>query len=107
MAGEVTQVQIRLELLGIDLFGAYEKVRIALAADSRVRSVVPVEMERGRVVMLVDSGHRPEALLEKLYQVIPPEIEIEPVAIAEGHLTLRVVLRQIDADAASVAAPSD
>jgi len=93
-SGEATQVRIRLELFGVDRFGAYEKVRRALAGDSRVRSVVPVEMERGRAVLEVDSEHEPEALLERLYQVIPPEIEIRPIIIEEGHLSLRVKLRQ-------------
>ena len=111
-SGEGARVQIRLELLGVDRFGGYEWVRRSLAADSRVRSVVPVEMERGRAVLEVDSGHQPEELLERLFQVIPAEIEIDPVAIDEGSLTLRVKLHDTEpaSDAASrgsVAAPGN
>ena len=51
--------------------------------------------------------HRPEALLERLYQVIPAEIEIEPLAIDEGGLTLRVRLLEIDTDPGVVAAPGN
>ncbi len=106
-SGDGERVRIRLELLDVDRYAAYEKFRVALAADSRVRSVVPVVMERGRAVLEVDSGHRPEALLDRLYQVIPAEIEIEPLAIDEGGLTLRVRLLEIDTDPGVVAAPGN
>jgi hypothetical protein len=96
--GEGALVQIRLELLDVNRFGAYEAVRRALAADSRVRSVIPVEMERGRIVLEVQSGHQPEELLERLYQAIPPEIQIDPVVIGEGRLTLRITLRSFHAE---------
>ena len=107
-AGELEEGRIRLELLEVDGFGAYEQVRVALAADTRVRSVTPVEMERGRAVLEVDSGHQPEELLERLVQVVAENLDLELVAVEEGSLILRVHLPpQMPLVPSQLAAPGD
>jgi hypothetical protein len=69
-------------------FAGYTAVR-TLLDELGVRGAVPVEMERGRAVLEVDSRMPPDELLASLVRSAPPELRVEPVSSDAASLTLR------------------
>jgi hypothetical protein len=80
--------QLRVVIEALDGYAGYEAVR-TLLDDLGVRGAVPVEMERGRAVLLVESRIPPRELLDSLVRSAPPELRIEPVTSDAASLTLR------------------
>jgi hypothetical protein len=80
--------RLRIVIEDLDGFAGYQAVR-TLLDDLGVRGAVPVEMERGRAVLEVDSRIPPGELLDSLVRSAPPELRIDPIASDAASLTLR------------------
>lgn len=80
--------RLRIVIEDLDGYPGYEAVR-TLLDDLGVRGAIPVEMERGRAVLEVESRVPPRELLDSLVRSAPPELRIEPVASTAASLTLR------------------
>jgi hypothetical protein len=79
-------------------FEAYEALRRTLIDRVRVKSAVPVEMERGRMVLAVETSRSSRQLLENLLRSAPPELLVTPVGSQVGGLTLRIELDAVPED---------
>jgi len=97
---------LQLVIEDLESFGAYAALRKALIEGVGVRSALPVEMERGRVVLVVNTSHDPWQLLEELLQAAPPELLITPVDAREDALTLRIALEAPPPGGAGAAPPA-
>ena len=80
--------RLRIVIEDLDGYAGYQAVR-TLLDDLGVRGAVPVEMERGRAVLEVESRLPPRELLDSLVRSAPPELRIDPVATDAASLTLR------------------
>jgi hypothetical protein len=83
---------LRLVVEDLEGFAAYATLRETLIERVGVRSAVPVEMERGRAVLVVNTAGDSWQLLEELLLAAPPELMITPVDTREDALTLRIAL---------------
>jgi len=92
---------LRLVVEDLESFAAYAALREALIERVGVRSAVPVEMERGRAVLVVNTSGDPWQLLEELLLAAPPELLITPVDTREDALTLRIGLEELPPGAAT------
>ena len=79
-------------------FDAYEALRRALIDRVRVKSAVPVEMERGRIVLAVETSRSARQLLENLLRSAPPGLHVTPVGSQARSLTLRIELEDLPED---------
>ena len=80
-------------------FDAYEALRRALIDRVRVKSAVPVEMERGRIVLAVETSRSARQLLENLLRSAPPGLHVTPVGGSQARsLTLRIELEELPED---------
>lgn len=70
----------------------YAAVRRTLLDEVGARSVLPLEMERGRIVLEVDADREPADLLDALRSAAPPELRVTPLGAEDDTLTLRVEL---------------
>ncbi len=89
-SGEARWVQVRVVIEGLESYGAYAALRRVLVEDAGARSALPVEMERGRVVLRVVADREENALLEALLAAAPPDLRIIPLSADNGTLRLRV-----------------
>ena len=80
--------RLRIVIEDLDGYPGYQAVR-TLLDDLGVRGAIPVEMERGRAVLEVESRIPPRELLDSLVRSAPPELRIDPVASDAASLTLR------------------
>jgi hypothetical protein len=87
-AEEVPRGRVRVVIEDLEGYAAYMAVR-TLLEELGVRLAVPVEMERGRAVLEVESRMRPAELLESLVRSAPPELRVQPLAADAASLTLR------------------
>ncbi len=87
-SGDARRVRIRLEIRGVESYAVYRAIR-TLLDEVGVRSAVPVEMERGRVVLDVDGDREGEELLADLLRAAPENLTILPIASDYDRLTLR------------------
>jgi hypothetical protein len=92
---------LRLVVEDLESFAAYAALRETLIERVGVRSAVPVEMERGRAVLVVNTSGGPWQLLEELLLAAPPELLITPVDTREDALTLRIGLEELPRGAAT------
>jgi hypothetical protein len=79
---------LRIVIEDIDSYASYTAVR-TLLDELGVRGAVPVEMQRGRAVLEVESKLAPGALLDSLVRSSPPELRIDPIESDLDSLTLR------------------
>ncbi len=79
-------------------FEAYEALRRTLIDRVRVKSALPVEMERGRIVLAVETSRSSRQLLENLLRSAPPGLLVTPVGSQVGGLTLRIELDAVPED---------
>ncbi len=77
-------MRIRMVLEDHQSFGSYATLRRSLLNGVGVRSVVPIELERGRAVLEVDADQGPAELLDALLKAAPPTLQILPIR-ANGH----------------------
>jgi hypothetical protein len=80
--------RFRVVIEDLDGYAGYMAVR-TLLDELGVHGAVPVEMERGRAVLEVESRVAPEDLLDSLVRSAPPELRVEPVASDDTSITLR------------------
>ena len=80
--------RLRVVIEDVEGFASYMAVR-TLLDDLGVRDAVPVEMERGRAVLEVESRMPPEELLASLVRSAPPELRVEPISADAASITLR------------------
>lgn len=78
-----------------DDFAAYEALRVALVERLRVKSAVPIEMERDRIVLAVETSRSARQLLDNLLRNAPPELVVTPVGTQNDVLTLRIQLEEL------------
>jgi len=91
-AGEARRFHVRLEAEGLEDFASYRALRETLIEGVGVRSALPVEMERGRAILDVDSELAGDALLEALVRAAPPELTLTPLQTSPERVQLRVQL---------------
>jgi hypothetical protein len=102
-AGEESRFQVWLVAEGIDSFAAYDALRRALVATSGVRSALPTELQRGRVVFEVDAEREASAVLDDLLALAPPSLRIIPLESQDDRVTVLVDWREpASADAAEL-----
>jgi hypothetical protein len=80
--------RLRVVLEDLDGYAAYMAVR-TLLEEIGARDAVPLEIERGRAVLEVETRSSPDDLLAALQRSAPPELRIEPRAIDAAAITLR------------------
>jgi len=104
-SGDGRRVRIRLEIRDVESYAVYTALR-TLLDEVGVRSAVPVEMERGRVVLDVDGDREGEELLEDLLRAAPDNLTILPIDSDYDRLTLRARFRSAPAAPAGAPAPA-
>lgn len=75
-------------------FAAYETLRTTLLERLRVKSAIPIEMERGRIVLAVETSRNAGQVLEHLLRKAPSELAVTPIDSQDGVLTVRVRLEE-------------
>lgn len=80
--------RVRIVIEDLDGYAGYNAVR-TLLGDLGARGAVPLEIERGRAVLEVESGLAPEDLLASLVRSAPPELRVEPISADAASITLR------------------
>jgi hypothetical protein len=84
--------RIVLEVLGLQVYPAYQALQTLLLEEIGASRVVPLEFRRGRVRLGIEYGKGgPAELLDELYARSPRELEITPVQSDELRLTIQVV----------------
>jgi hypothetical protein len=91
-SGEPRRFHLRLEIVDLVDFEAYDAVRRTLIDEIGVRSALPVEMERGRAVLAVDGERTASELLQALSRAAPEGVRITPLDASGDRLTVRVTL---------------
>ncbi|MEE9607396.1 MAG: hypothetical protein V3U03_06610 [Myxococcota bacterium] len=87
-SGDGRRVRLRLEIRDVESYAVYRAIR-TLLDEVGVRSALPVEMERGRVVLDVDGDREGTELLEDLLRAAPDNLTILPIDSDYDRLTLR------------------
>ncbi len=85
---DAARQRVRIVIEDLDGYAGYNAVR-TLLDDLGVRGAVPVELERGRAVLEVESRMAPEDLLASLVRSAPPELRVEPISADAVSITLR------------------
>ncbi len=104
-SGDGRRVRIRLEIRDVESYALYAAIR-TLLDEVGVRSALPVEMERGRVVLDVDGDREGEELLEDLLRAAPDNLTILPIDSDYDRLTLRARFRAAPAAPALAPGPA-
>jgi len=104
-AGEATRFRVRLEAEGVEDFASYRALRETLIEGVGVRSALPIELERGRAILDVDSELAGAALLEALVQAAPPGLTLTPLQTSPERVQLRVQ-RVPESSPGSIPAPA-
>ncbi len=104
-SGDGRRVRIRLEIRDVESYAVYKAIR-TLLDEVGVRSALPVEMERGLVVLDVDADREGEELLEDLLRAAPDNLTILPIDSDYDRLTLRAHFRGAPAAPSRSPAPA-
>jgi len=89
-AGGPSPDRTRLVLEGVDHYPDYTAVRLALLQAGPVRSAVPISIERGRVVLELDTDRRPEDFLPAWQSAIPKGLRLIPMGRRQGVPVFRI-----------------
>jgi hypothetical protein len=87
-SGDSRRYRVRVVIEEVESYAAYMAVR-TLLEELGLRSVLPVEMERGRAVLEVDGDRSPDELMSGLLQAAPSNLRLVPLGIGRATLTLR------------------
>lgn len=87
-SGERRHYRVRVVLEDVETYGTYQAVR-TLLEEIGARSALPVEMERGRAVLVVDGTRPPDQLLAALVRAAPPDLSVVPLGADDESLRLR------------------
>ena len=104
-AGEARRFRVRLEAEGLEDFASYRALRETLIEGVGVRSALPVELERGRATLDVDSELAGDALVAALIQAAPPGLRLTPLQTSPERVQLRVQ-RTAESAPGSIPAPA-
>jgi len=96
-SGEDSGERIRVVADGVTSYLAYEALRRAVIDGLGARSVVPLELERGRAVLEVDVDGDPNALLAELAAAAPPELRVVPLEASEGEIHVLIEWSEVPA----------
>jgi hypothetical protein len=96
-SGDDSGERIRIVADGVTSYAAYEALRRAAIDGLGARSVVPLELERGRTVLEVDAVGDPDALLADLAGSAPPELRVVPLEASEGEIHVRIEWSEVPA----------
>ena len=88
-SGDSRRYRVRVVIEQVESYAAYMAVR-TLLEEMGLRSVLPVEMERGRAVLEVYGDQAPDKLMNGLLQAAPSNLRLVPLDIDATTLTLRV-----------------
>jgi len=88
-SGDSRRYRVRVVIEQVGGYAAYMAVR-TLLEELELRSVLPLEMERGRAVLEVEGDRSPDELMSGLLQAAPSNLKLEPLGIDGATLTLRV-----------------
>ena len=73
-----------------DARGARTALREGLAGVRGVRSVLPLELERGRALLVVEADRDAEAVLARLMRAAPPGLVVTPIYAETAEVGVRV-----------------
>jgi len=96
-SGDDSAERIRIVADGVTSYAAYEALRRAAIDGLGARSVVPLELERGRTVLEVDAVGDPDALLADLAGGAPPELRVVPLEASEGEIHVLIEWSEVPA----------
>jgi hypothetical protein len=97
---------VQLEVLGLYQYAGLEQLRGLLLEDLGARSVAPLEFERGRGLLAVETELPPAELLHRLLARSPENMEFSPLGAVPGSIRLRVSWQPLpEPDLGAVAAP--
>lgn len=82
--------RVRIEVEGLVSYPGYLALRTLLQDDFGAISVVPVEMERGRALLEVETADDPQGLLDKITRFQQADLEIVPLVPDGADLRLAV-----------------
>ena len=85
--------EMRIELIGLDRYEAFERVLTVLRESLRATRVQAVEFSRERQVVAVEGAFEPRGLEAWLAGFESPELVLEPVALDEAGRRIRVEAR--------------
>lgn len=87
-SGDRRGVRTRIALEELSSWSEVQAVR-QLLRDLGATHTLPVEIERGRAVLEVESSRSPARLLQELVRRAPASLELEPLGTTAGELRLR------------------
>jgi hypothetical protein len=87
-SGDSRRYRVRVVIEDVESYAAYMAVR-TLLEEMDLRSVLPLEMERGRAVIAVDGGRSPDQLMSALVRAAPSNLRLVPLGVDAQTLTLR------------------
>jgi len=96
-AGDSRRDQIRLALIGLEDYSAYEAIRTALTEDLGMRDALPVEVEPGRLILEMEADRSPSEFLGALRRALPPHLDLIPIVVNDYAATLQVVVLEPEA----------
>jgi hypothetical protein len=82
-----------MEVRGVPSWSAYTALRQHLLERAGARSALPESFEAGRVVLRVEAPGGASGLLERLLADTPPGLRVEPLAVSEAALAIRLTGR--------------
>lgn len=89
-AGIAAQQRVTLVLEGLRGHAGYQALRSLLIDELRVRSALPVMMERGRAVLAVEADRTPSELLSAMLEKAPDHLILTPLGIRGSQVAVRV-----------------
>jgi len=89
-AGVDPRFRTRFVIEGADSYPAYEALQRALRDDAGVSSALPLEMQRGRIVLEVLANREAAALLDDLLAATPAGLQVIPLESSDDTITLLV-----------------
>jgi len=89
-AGDESRFYMEFVVEGLDSFAGYEALRRTLLEGPGVRSALPVEFQRGRVVLAVDADREASSVLGDLLAATPPNLRVIPLESLDDRVTLLV-----------------
>ena len=87
-SGETADIRTRVTLVDVQSWAEIQAVR-TLLGEIGAQSAIPVDLERGRTALAVESKLSPAALVRALIAAAPPELRLEPLKGGPDGLELR------------------
>jgi hypothetical protein len=96
-SGDDSGERIRIVADGVTSYVAYEALQRAVIDGLGARSVVPLELERGRAVLEADAPGDPDALLADLAAGAPPELRVVPLEASDDEIHVLIEWSEVPA----------